>query len=180
MDRRALVTGLTLSRLPFMGLGTWSALEGARLATITFGMAGYATDMGDGMLARRWDVTSEEGSNLDSLVDMGFYLLQVYWVYLFAPAAVENHLGLIVAFVIAYAILIGIRHVLEQTIAQHDAVSRTAGTAGAFVALWFIWQGYTPWLILVMALVATADVAHRLHGAVQAIARRRRGVDEGA
>lgn len=180
MHRRTLVTGLTLARLPFMGLGTWAAFDGARLATITFGMAGYATDIGDGMLARRWDVTSEQGSNLDSAVDMGFYLCQAFWVYLFAPAAVENHLGLVAGFLAAYAVLIGARHVLEQTIAQHDFVSRTAGTASAFVALWFIVGGYEPWLVYVMALFATADVANRLHGAAKAIARRRRGVDGGA
>lgn len=180
MERRTVVNAMTLGRLPFVVLGTWAALEGARIPTITFGMAAVATDIGDGMLARRWDVETEWGSNFDSLMDMAFYALLLYWVYLFAPAAVLNHLGLIVGFLVAYGVVILVGHVLEQSIAQHDRVSRTAGTVGGLVALWFILRGYEPWLVFTMALFATADVAHRVHGAVQAIARRRRGLDGGA
>lgn len=178
MDRRTVVNGLTLARIPFIGLGTWAALDGARLATITFGMAAVATDIGDGMLARRWGVETAGGGNLDSLADSAFYGFLLCWVYLFAPAAVLNHPFLIGGFIVSYATLMGLGHVLERSIAQHDAVSRAAGTVGGFVALWFIVRGYEPWLVFAMALFATADIAHRLHGAVQALARRRRGLEE--
>ncbi len=176
VDRWRVVNALTLARLPFVGLGTWAAFEQARLATVTFGVAAVATDMGDGMLARRWEVESEWGSNFDSLMDVLFYGGLVLWVYWFTPEAIVQHLGLIGTFFVAYLVMLVAGHLLEHSIAQHDAVSRAAGTAGGLTSLWFIVAGYEPWLLFATALFATADLAHRLHGAVQAIARRRHGV----
>lgn len=180
MERRTVVNALTLGRLPFVALGTWAALEGARLPTITFGMAAVATDIGDGMLARRWDVESKQGSNLDSLMDAAFYLLLLYWVYLFAPATVLENLGLLATFILSYGAVLLVGQLLERSIAQHDRISRAAGTVGGLSALWFIVRGYEPWLFFVASLFIIADIAHRIHGAVQAIARHRRGVDGGA
>lgn len=179
VDRWSIVNGLTLARLPFVGLGTWAALEEARLATVTFGVAAVATDLGDGMLARRWEVESDWGSNFDSLMDLLFYSLLVYWVYLFVPEEIMQHAGLLFTFFVAYMVMLLAGQLLKHSIAQHDRVSRAAGTVGGLTALWFIVVGYEPWLLFATALFATADLAHRLHGAVQAIARRRHGMDEG-
>lgn len=177
VDRRYLVNALTLARLPFTGLATWAAFAQDSLSTVTFGLAAIATDVGDGMLARRWDVESEWGSNFDSLMDTIFYSLLVYWVYLFEPQAVRENLGLIVTFFIAYGVLMFAGQLLKRSIAQHDRISRAAGTVGGAAAFWFIAFGYTPWMLFVAALFGTADIAHRLHGAVQALARKRRGLE---
>lgn len=179
MERRALVNALTLARLPFAGLATWAALEQARLPTVTFGLAAVATDIGDGMLARRWDVVSEWGSNFDSLMDIAFYALLVYWVYLFHPEPILEHAGLILSFFTAYAVLLLAGQLLERSIAQHDRVSRAAGTAGGIAAFWWIGFGFHSWMLFTVALFVTADIAHRLHGAVQVLARRRRGLEDG-
>lgn len=177
VDRRALVNVLTLARLPFAGLGTWTALTGDALSTVTFGLAAVATDIGDGMLARRWNVETEWGSNFDSVMDVIFYALLVYWVYHFQPQAILDHVGLLATFSIAYALLLLAGHALERSIAQHDRVSRAAGTVGGLTAFWFISFGYHEWMLFTTALFATADIAHRLHGAVQVIARKRRGLE---
>lgn len=177
MDRRAIVNALTLARLPFVGLATWSAIAYDALSTVTFGLAAVGTDIGDGMLARRWDVVSEEGSNLDSLADAAFYGLLVYWVFRFHPEAILDHIGIVVAFFVAYMLLLAAGQLLKQSIAQHDVVSRAAGTAGGIAAFWWIGFSYHEWMFFVVALFTTADVAHRLHGAVQAIARKRRGLE---
>lgn len=177
VDRRTLVNALTLARLPFALLGTWAALAHDALSTVTFGCAAVATDIGDGMLARRWDVETEWGSNFDSVMDVIFYALLVYWVYAFQPEAILDHLGLLIVFASAYALLLVTGHVLERSIAQHDRVSRAAGTVGGLTAFWFISFGYHEWMLFTTALFATADIAHRLHGAVQAIARNRRGLE---
>lgn len=169
---------MTLARLPFVGLGTWAAVEQAELATVTFGVAAVATDMGDGMLARRWRVQSEWGSNFDSLMDVVFYAALAGWVYAFTPRAILDHVGLLATFFVGYMVMLAAGQLLEHSIAQHDRISRAAGAMGGLTALWFITVGYEPWLLFAAALFATADLAHRLHGAVQAIAHRRRGLEE--
>lgn len=179
MERRSLVNALTLARLPFVALATWAARAGDPLSTITFGLSAVATDIGDGMLARRWDVESEWGSNFDSLMDSAFYMLLIYWIYLFRPDVVLDNFTVIAGFVVAYGLLLGWGQLLQRSIAQHDIVSRAAGTAVGVAGAWWIAFSYHQWMFFVVALFVTADIAHRLHGAVQALAHSRRGLDEG-
>lgn len=177
MDRRRIVNGLTLMRLPFVALGWWAALAQDGLATITFGLSAVATDIGDGILARRWEVETEWGSNLDSFADFVFYTSLGIWVWYYVPEPVEQHLGLIATYFAFYVILIGVGYLLRRSIAVHTRVSRSAATVAGFSAFWFIGFGYEPWLFFLTALFATADVANRLYSAVRAYARRKRDLE---
>lgn len=170
------VTGLTLARLPLVALATWAAFEQDALATITFGAIAVATDIGDGILARRWGLTSDWGSNLDSFADFTFYSGLAFWTYLFATEPIERHLGLAAWLFAGYCVMLLAGWLLRGSIAVHDKVSRTAGTVGGFGALWIIAFGYHGWVLFAVVLAAVADLAHRLHATVAALGRRRRGV----
>ncbi len=174
MHRRAVVNGLTLARLPFVILGFWGAWAGDALATITFGMTAVATDIADGRLARRWEVQSEFGSQLDSAADFCFYSSLMVWVYLFRPDAVMNHLDLIAAFFAAYVVMMVAGYFFKRSIAVHNRVSRAAGTAGGLAALYFIAVGWEEWIFFTITLFGVADLAQRLHSVVQALAVRQR------
>jgi phosphatidylglycerophosphate synthase len=166
--RRLIVDGLTTLRLPFALLATWAALDGHHLATVAFGLTAVATDVGDGILARRWEVQSEWGSNFDSLMDFFFYTLLLVWTYLLVPAFRQS-VGVIVAFFTAYALVIGLGFVFRRTIAEHGILSRAAGTAVVVTAFWYIGFGYVAWLLVVPAVLGAADLVHRLTRVVQAV-----------
>lgn len=166
--RRLIVDGLTTLRLPFVLLATWAALDGQSLATVTFGLTAVATDIGDGILARRWRVQSEWGSNFDSLMDFFFYTLLLVWTYLLVPPFRAN-VGVIVAFFTAYAVMIGLGFVFRRTIAEHGRLSRAAGTAVVVTAFWYIGFGYVGWLLVVPAVLGAVDLAHRFVNVVKAV-----------
>ncbi|MDX1611194.1 MAG: CDP-alcohol phosphatidyltransferase family protein [Candidatus Thermoplasmatota archaeon] len=177
MDRRAVVTGLTLARFPFVALGYWAALKGQALSTVTFGLAAIATDIADGRLARRWEVTSDRGSQLDSAADFVFYASLLAWVYLFHPGPVMEHALLFTTFFTLYVVMLISGYFFKRSIAVHNRVSRTAGTVGAGFGLYFIAFAYHEWMLFTLALFATADIAQRLHSIVQALAVKRRGLE---
>lgn len=175
MHRRAIVNGMTLARLPFVLLGYWGAWAGDALATITFGMTAVATDIADGRLARRWDVESEFGSQLDSAADFCFYSSLMVWVYLFRPEEVARHKELIAGFFGAYVLMLVAGYFFKRSIAVHTRVSRAAGTAGGLAALYFIVVGWESWIFFAITLFGVADLAQRLHSVVQALAVQRLG-----
>lgn len=176
MPPRVTVWALTTARVPLVALGWWAALAGDGLATVTFGMIAVATDMADGILARRWGVTSKWGSNFDSAADLTFYTSLAAWVYVFEPAGLGAHLTLLGVFFGLYCVALLGQFLLRGTIAVHDKVSRAAGTVGGLAGFSIIAFGYTEWLVFTVALFATADLAHRLHSIVRAIGRRRLSV----
>lgn len=169
------MNGLTLARLPFVILGYWGAWAGDALATITFGLTAVATDIADGRLARRWQVESEFGSQLDSAADFCFYSSLMVWVYLFRPEDVLRHIELIAGFFGAYVIMLVAGYFFKRSIAVHNLVSRAAGTAGGLAAVYFIVVGWEAWIFFAITLFGVADLAQRLHSVVQALAVRRRG-----
>ena len=78
----AIVTGLTLARLPFVFLFMLLALieqhhPSAALAWTAFATLVLAalTDLFDGLLARKWQVASRFGAMADPLMDKVFYLV---------------------------------------------------------------------------------------------------------
>lgn len=175
VKRRAIVNTLTVMRLPFAILGTWAALQRDALSTITFGAAAVATDMGDGIFARRWDIETEWGSNLDSAMDFIFYAALFYQTYLFVPDDIERHIGLFSTFFILYCSMLLGGFLFRRSIADHGRLSRATATVGSLSAAWWIAVGYQEWMLLVTALFATADIGHRLSSIVRALALRRRG-----
>jgi phosphatidylglycerophosphate synthase len=166
--RRLIVDGLTTLRLPFVLLATWAALDGNSLATVTFGATAVATDIADGILARRWQVETEWGSNFDSLADFFFYTLLLVWTYLLVPDF-RAVVGVIVAFFSAYAVMIGLGFVFRRTIAEHAPLSRAAGTALVLTAFYYIGVGYVGWLLMAPALFGAADLVHRGINVVKAV-----------
>jgi phosphatidylglycerophosphate synthase len=166
--RRSIVDGLTTLRLPFVLLATWAALADHRLATVTFGLTAVATDVGDGLLARRWEVQTDWGSNFDSLMDFFFYTLLLVWTYLLVPEF-RAQVGVIVAFFTAYAVVIGLGFVFRRTIAEHGHLSRAAGTAVVVTAFWYIGFGYVAWLLVVPAVLGAVDLVHRLKNVAKAV-----------
>lgn len=165
---RLIVDTLTMLRLPFVLLATWAALRGHHLETITFGLTAVATDVGDGVLARRWEVQTDWGSNFDSLMDFFFYTLLLVWTYVLVPAF-RADIGVIVAFFTAYAVMIGLGFVFRRTIAEHGHLSRAAGTAVVLTAFWYIGFGYVAWLLILPAVLGAADLIHRFLNVLEAV-----------
>jgi CDP-diacylglycerol--glycerol-3-phosphate 3-phosphatidyltransferase len=164
--RRRFVDGLTVMRLPFAGLATWAAFELDALATVTFALAAVATDIADGIFARRWNVETEWGSNFDSIADSVFYALLVGWVGLFHPEKMREYLWIFATVFAGYAIVLLAGQLLKKSIAQHDRISRLGGTFAVTSAITFIGFGWQDWLFQLTAVLVSADVVHRSYQAI--------------
>ncbi len=108
----ALVTALTLARVPLVMLAmtgaVWHAYaprSGLPWANLVLLIAASLTDLFDGMLARRWRVTSVFGALADPLMDKVFYIV-VFPVLTFLlareGAAERSHAVLMLVFTVFY------------------------------------------------------------------------------
>jgi len=68
------------------------ALAGHEFYFALFLIINLITDILDGLIARAFNMTSEFGARLDSIADIGTYMLAILGVFQFKQAAFEPHL----------------------------------------------------------------------------------------
>jgi phosphatidylglycerophosphate synthase len=108
--------------------------------------AAAATDVADGILARRLGVASEKGGALDSLADHLLSISLLAWLLIFRPEFFREQLGPLLAwFAFALCVLAAgwVRH--RQMVNLHLYSAKAAGTVGyVFGILLLFGGGYSP------------------------------------
>jgi len=77
----------------------WLAISKNENAFAIFLIINLITDVLDGWIARTFKCETELGARLDSLADIGTYILAVWGVFVFKYADIEPHLVLFVIFI---------------------------------------------------------------------------------
>lgn len=91
---------LSVSRIIFLPFLILMVLTGHDYIFLMSYIALGSTDMFDGIIARRYKMTSEIGKTLDSVADLVFYLGSLFFVYyLFRNVVVNNTIPLLIFFV---------------------------------------------------------------------------------
>ncbi len=89
---------LSLSRIVFLPVLVFFALQGNLLAfTISYAIIG-STDAFDGFIARRFNMVSELGKMLDSIADLVFYLSTAWFIYLLYQSYLMPNMTLLIVF----------------------------------------------------------------------------------
>lgn len=112
------------------------------------------TDILDGWIARRFDASTPFGAKLDSLADMGSYVLAVYGIYQFHWDAFETYKIWLFAFIIVYCIAMLTSILKFKTFPSLHLYSfKISGyIQGIFLGILFIYQ-FIPWLFIVAMIV---------------------------
>lgn len=152
---------LTLLRVPITGAGYVAAYQNRPGWVVALALAAVATDILDGIAARRLKVESEFGANVDSVVDFGFYVSVLLWTVHFTPELLD--LGpLIGVFAGAYLLLFLGGLVLARRVAVHNRMSRLAATVATTEGLYFVaFDHYRPIFLLPVVVILVLDIAQR-------------------
>lgn len=93
---------LSLYRLITFPLILYLAFIGQEQAFVVLFIINIATDFFDGIIARRFNMESEFGARLDSIADIGTYILAFVGIYLFKLEELTPHLNSFYIFIAFY------------------------------------------------------------------------------
>lgn len=162
LTRRAVPHVITASRVLVVAAAYFAAFEHRAGWVVALALVAVATDMLDGILARRWKVESVFGANLDSAVDFVFYLSLAVWVWMFDPATITALVPLIALFTAAYVAVLAVSKIKRGAMGFHNAWTRGAATVGVTAALATILFGWQSWFLVALLLALVADLGQRL------------------
>ncbi len=107
MFKRDILTipnALSFSRIVFLPLLIALALMRKDTAFLIIFIVIGSTDAFDGLVARKFNMTSDFGKTIDSLADLFFYLACAWFMYQLFPAVLEPNLMLLYVFLSVLAI----------------------------------------------------------------------------
>ena len=118
------------------------------------------TDILDGWIARKFDASTAFGARLDSLADMGSYILAVYGIYQFHWDSFEPYQWWLFIFIFFYSLSMIFSLIKFKTFPSLHLYSfKISGYCqGIFLGILFIYQ-FIPWLfILAMSIGIIANI----------------------
>jgi len=138
--------------LPFI---VWTIAAGNRNAYITLLSVNLVTDILDGCIARRFNLTTEFGARLDSLADIGTYIMAFAGMIVLERGFVEAHAAEFYALIGLYAavqIVALLR--FQRTTSFHLYSSKVTGyVQGIFIFCYFLF-GYSAGFFYAMLAVS--------------------------
>lgn len=147
---------LSLSRI-FLSMGLFFLLDHTNLFMPLYMLTGI-TDALDGLIARKFGLTSALGARLDSIGDFFYFI--VLAIYLF-----HNYQGLLSPFLIAVLIVFAIRITAiitgiikyRRLTMIHTFANKTSGFA-VFLLPVFLWLSFDWFVYVVLILVVTSAI----------------------
>lgn len=123
----------------------------------------YATDMIDGILARKLKITSARGSQLDSMGDQITFMAAIAGLLVFEFSFIEEHYQLLLLVFIPYILqmLIAFRKYGKATAFHTYLAKLSALTQGVFI-LWFLFFGPIYWLFYVMIILGVLETIEEI------------------
>jgi phosphatidylglycerophosphate synthase len=119
------------------------------------------TDWLDGLLARRWNQTSEFGSMLDTIGDVALYMSTAYFIIVLFPHNLMPNLGYLYVLLAGFfAVMAVSRVVLGRVLFLHTHISRSAAVIliAAFLLSFYIDTTMLIRLVMVMYIAAFCEM----------------------
>jgi CDP-diacylglycerol--glycerol-3-phosphate 3-phosphatidyltransferase len=130
--------------LPFI---VWSIVIGNKQLFITLLSINLITDILDGLIARAFKLETEFGARLDSLADMGTYLMAVSGMILLENAFVIKFIYFFIILICLYLVpqLIAVFRFRKTTSFHLYSTKIVAYIQGIFIFSHFVWGAYLPY-----------------------------------
>jgi cardiolipin synthase len=143
-----LLSAYRLMALPFI---VYAIIQGDKQLYITLLSVNLITDILDGLIARTFKLETEFGARLDSLADIGTYLMAFSGMIILEHDFVSNYeivFGVLVGLYITPQMISLIR--FRRTTSLHLYSSKVTGyVQGIFIFSYFNW-GFTDWYFYLM------------------------------
>lgn len=149
---------ITISRMIGAPLLLIAALTGQAQVFLALALAGFATDIGDGKVARLLNNTTSRGAQLDSRADLMFYSAGMVGLVLLFPSAfaLEWRSGVVVGLAYAVPICVGWLKFRRLT-SYHTLLARIALCTVAIAFFCWLWlDRVAPLRVATVILVVSA------------------------
>lgn len=123
----------------------------------------FTTDALDGYLARRLNITSPRGAQLDSLGDQLTFVVGVIGLFFFEFNFMQSHLWLILLALTPYVaqILIAFKKYGKAT-AFHTYLAKLSAILQAVFILWLLFFGPVYWLFYIMIIIGIIETLEEI------------------
>src|SRR5690625_720453 len=123
----------------------------------------YTTDALDGYLARKLNITSSRGAQLDSLGDQLTFVIGVIGLFFFEFNFMVDNLWLILLALTPYVaqVLIAFKK-YGKTTAFHTYLAKLSAITQAVFILWLLFSGPVYWLFYFMIIIGTIETLEEI------------------
>lgn len=153
-----LLSAYRLVALPFI---IWMIVKGDSRGYITLLIINLVTDILDGLIARTFKLETEFGARLDSLADIGTYIMAFAGMLVLQQAFIQQHKILFVSIIILYAAIQIISLIrFKRTTSLHLYSSKVlAYIQGIFIVILFIWgvPGWFFYFVVVLSCIVYTE-----------------------
>lgn len=138
-------------------------LAGARDWFTWFLLISYSTDAVDGLLARKLNISSARGSQLDSVGDQLTLMAGLFGVWVFEKVFILENLVLIAIAFLPYLIQMVIAFIkYGRTTAFHTYLAKTSAILQAVFLLWLLFFGPVYWLFYLMIFIGILETLEEI------------------
>lgn len=159
-----MVNAITLYRLLAFAVLLYFIFSGQLFIFKWLLVISFFTDAIDGMLARRFRVTSTTGSRIDSIADDLTVLAAIIGIMMFEPGFIRQELVLIIILVVLYLAQTITALVRYKKISSfHTWLAKLAAVLqGSFLVLIFFLPAWPLWLFHIAAAVTILDLLEEI------------------
>lgn len=128
-----------------------------------FLLISYSTDAIDGYLARKLKITSERGSQLDSIGDQLTFIMGLIGLLVFEVNFIKENVVLILIAFIPYLLQMIIAFVkYGKATAFHTYLAKISAVVQAVFIIWFLFFGPVYWLFYCMIVIGLLETIEEI------------------
>lgn len=136
---------------------------GERQLFTWFLLISYSTDGIDGFLARRLNIVSARGSQLDSVGDQITLIMGLVGLLVFETAFMKANYGLILLAFIPYVLQMIIAFIkYGKATAFHTCLAKTSAVLQGVFILWLLFFGPVYWLFYTMVIIGVLETIEEI------------------
>jgi CDP-diacylglycerol--glycerol-3-phosphate 3-phosphatidyltransferase len=136
---------------------------GVRELFALFLLISYLTDAIDGFLARKLNLTSARGSQLDSLGDQLTLIAGLSGLLVFETDFIRENLLIITVAFVPYLIQMGIAFKkYGKATAFHTYLAKASAVLQSVFIVWALWFGPVYWLFYIMIIVGILETVEEI------------------
>jgi CDP-diacylglycerol--glycerol-3-phosphate 3-phosphatidyltransferase len=149
-----------IAAAPFLLLLIWL---GERDVFTSLLLVSYCTDMIDGFLARRLNITSARGSQLDSFGDQMTFMVAIIGLLVFEFEFMKENSFFIILVFVPYIIQMIIAFIkYRKATAFHTYLAKLSAIVQAVFILWLLFFGPIYWLFYVMIVLGLLETIEEI------------------
>ncbi|MGO4918014.1 CDP-alcohol phosphatidyltransferase family protein [Maribacter spongiicola] len=149
-----------VAAIPFLIVLLWYS---ERKLFTWFLLISYSTDAIDGYLARKLKITSERGSQLDSIGDQLTFIMGLIGLLVFEVNFIKENVVLISIALIPYVLQMAIAFVkYGKATAFHTYLAKISAVIQAVFIIWFLFFGPVYWLFYCMIVIGLLETIEEI------------------